>query len=147
MAALARTAAHALTEASAPSPASLSVILSDDRELEELNVRHMGHEGPTDVLSFPLLDPAAFPGHEGKASDSVRGRPIEPSYQPPRGQRLQLGDIVISVERAFAQAPDAPADELRQLLVHGVLHICGWDHAKTAERDAMRALEREIMGK
>jgi len=147
MSALARNAARALSKAGARSPASLSVILSHDRELEELNVRHMGREGPTDVLSFPLLPPSDFPDHAGKASESERGRLVEPSYQSPPGQRLHLGDIVISVERAFAQAPDAPADELRQLLVHGVLHICGWDHATATERDAMRALEREIMGK
>ncbi len=88
---------------------------------------------------------SAFPGHPGKASNSKVGSAVEPSYKPPPRQRLHLGDIVISVERAFAQAPDAPAEELRQLLVHGVLHICGWDHAQTTERDAMRALEREIM--
>jgi probable rRNA maturation factor len=135
-------AARALAKAGAPSPASLSVILSDDRELEELNVRHMGHEGPTDVLSFPLLDPSAFPPHVGG-----RRQPAAASAKfalPPR-QRVHLGDIVISVERAIAQAPDARCDELRQLLVHGVLHVCGWDHAKKTERDAMRALEREIM--
>ena len=106
----------------------------------------MHHDGPTDVLSFPLLPPSAFPDHSGKTSNSG-GRSIEPSYQAPPGQRANLGDIVISTERAIEQAPDAPADELRQLLVHGVLHICGWDHAKTIERDAMRALEREIMGR
>jgi rRNA maturation RNase YbeY len=53
---------------------------------------------------------------------------------------------VLSVERAFAQAPEAPLDELRQLVVHGVLHICGWDHAIAKERDAMRSLERDILG-
>jgi probable rRNA maturation factor len=135
-------AVRALAKAGAPAPASLSVILSDDRELEELNVRHMGHEGPTDVLSFPLLDPSAFPSHVGG-----RREPAGASAKfalPPR-QRVHLGDIVISVERAIAQAPDAPTEELRELLVHGVLHVCGWDHAKTTERDAMRALEREIM--
>ena len=143
-AALARLAADALTSAGAPSPASLALILTDDAEIEPLNIQHMGHEGPTDVLSFPLLPPSAFPGHPGKAADPKLGRPIEPPYRPPH-QRIHLGDIVISVERAIAQEPTSPAGELRQLVVHGVLHICGWDHADSVERDAMRALEREIM--
>lgn len=156
-AALARAAADALTAAGAPSPASIALILSDDRELARLNAQHMGEDGPTDVLSFPLLAPSAFPPHAGKSSDPSTKRPIEPPYQPPSRQRAHLGDIVISVERAVAQADQgrggqtgdvtwSSADELRLLVVHGVLHVCGWDHAEPAERDAMRALEREVMG-
>ena len=122
-------------------PAS-AVFLSDDTELASLNVQHMGHEGPTDVLSFPLLPPAAFPAHEGQDPDT---RAMKNHFALPPGRRPHLGDIVLSVERAFAQAPEAPLDELRQLVVHGVLHICGWDHAIDEERDAMRALEREIL--
>jgi probable rRNA maturation factor len=143
-ASLARLAARALSAAGAKAPASLAVILTNDAEIEPLNVQHMDHEGPTDVLSFPLLPPSAFPGHEGKAAVSQLG-PIEPGFQAPPGQRAHLGDIVISVERAIEQAPDSPVDELRQLVVHGVLHICGWDHADSVERDAMRSLERAIM--
>jgi probable rRNA maturation factor len=61
---------------------------------------------------------------------------------------LHLGDVIVSVERAAAQAPEqgwSAADELLQLVVHGVLHVCGWDHADDAERDAMRALEARIL--
>lgn len=155
---LAQTAADALTAAGAPSPASIALILSDDRELARLNGQHMGEDGPTDVLSFPLLPPAAFPGHVGKSPDPSTGRPVEPPYQAAGWQRQHLGDIVISVERAIAQADQgrrgqsgnatwSSADELRLLVVHGVLHISGWDHADPLERDAMRALEREVMGR
>src|SRR5262245_34556552 len=63
---LARLCGRALFHAGAPSPASLTLILSDDEELAALNEQHMGHEGPTDVLSFPLLPPSAFPGHAGQ---------------------------------------------------------------------------------
>ena len=70
---LARAAAAALDAAGAPSPASIGLILSSDSELAELNEAHMGKHGPTDVLSFPLLPPAAFPGHPGKAP--TQGRP------------------------------------------------------------------------
>jgi probable rRNA maturation factor len=142
-AALARLAAHALTLCGARSPASLGLILSDDRELAALNVKHMGHEGPTDVLSFPLLPVGAFPLHPGQDS-TVRNVPSADFALPP-GRRPHLGDIIVSVERAAAQAPAAPEDELRQLVVHGVLHVCGWDHAALAEREAMRELESKVL--
>jgi probable rRNA maturation factor len=141
---LARLAAHALTVCRAPSPASLGLILSDDRELAALNVTHMGHEGPTDVLSFPLLPVGAFPTHPGQ-DPALRTTPATRFALPPR-RRPHLGDVVISVQRAAAQAPGSLEDELRQLVVHGVLHVCGWDHALPAERAAMRALEARLRG-
>jgi len=153
--ALARAAAEALTAAGAPHPASLTLVLSDDANLAALNAAHMGEDGPTDVLSFPLLPPSAFPAHVGKVPEAGH-RPIEPTYKAPPRLRPNLGDIVISIERAIAQAADgaggqtgdvawSAADELRLLVVHGVLHICGWDHADGTERDAMRALEGDVM--
>ena len=142
--ALARVSARALSAAGAPSPASLALILSDDRELAELNAEHMGHDGPTDVLSFPLLPPSAFPRHLGQ-DRAVVPAPAATRFALPPGRRPHLGDIVVSVERAAAQAPGPVADEIRQLVVHGVLHVCGWDHALPAERDAMRALERDLL--
>jgi len=139
---LARVAGYALTAAGAPSPASLALILSDDRELAALNVQHMGHDGPTDVLSFPLLTVGSFPRHPGHAASRVRA---STPFRLPPGRHTHLGDIIVSVERARAQAPAAVEAELRQLVVHGVLHVCGWDHALPEERDAMRALERAIL--
>jgi probable rRNA maturation factor len=143
-AALARLAAHALTICRAPSPASLGLILSDDRELAALNIEHMGHEGPTDVLSFPLLPASAFPRHPGQDPILRKGSAAGRFALPP-GRRPHLGDIVVSVDRAAAQARGALEDELRQLIVHGVLHVCGWDHAAPTERDAMRALESKVL--
>jgi len=146
-AALARAVVAALDEVRAPSPASIGLILSDDAELAALNEAHMGKRGPTDVLSFPLLPPAAFaPG---------TGRPAAADPRPP-GSRLHLGDIVVSVERAVEQAAEgrggqtgdvrwSAADELRLLVTHGTLHICGWDHAEPADEAAMRSLERRLL--
>jgi probable rRNA maturation factor len=147
MSSLARVAATALTKASARPPASLGLILSNDQELARLNAQHMGEIGATDVLSFPLLPPSAFPAHAGRSASHEERRPVEPPFDTPPRQRTNLGDIVISVERAMEQAPAMPAAELRQLVAHGVLHICGWDHALDEERDAMRALEREILNR
>ena len=90
----------------APPPGSLDVILADDDELGRLNREHMGHEGPTDVLSFPLLAPGAFPPHPGEDARlhaQPAALPIERSFALPPGRMTHLGDIVVSVERAVAQ--------------------------------------------
>jgi probable rRNA maturation factor len=156
---LARAVAAALHAAAAPSPASIGLILSDDRELAELNEAHLGGDGPTDVLSFPLLEPSSFPDHPGKTGDPAGAGP-DPEWPPTvtlPGRRPNLGDIVISVERALGQAEAgrggqtgdvrwSPADELRLLAIHGTLHVCGWDHAAPVEEAAMRSLERELLG-
>ncbi len=143
---LARLCARALEMCGAPSPASLAIVLSDDEELADLNVEHLGHEGPTDVLSFPMLPPTAFPAHTGREDLASAGPSA--TFVIPADRRPHLGDIVISVERAAAQAPAqgwSAADEVRQLVVHGALHVCGWDHGSEVERDAMRALERAVL--
>jgi probable rRNA maturation factor len=152
--ALAGAVGRALDAAGAPPPASIGLILTDDAELAGLNAEHMGKSGATDVLSFPLLPPAAFPPHRGRVrSPATAGS----SFALPPGRRLHLGDIVVSVERAVEQAETgrgghtgdvrwSAADELRLLVTHGALHVCGWDHAAPAEEAAMRALERRLLG-
>jgi probable rRNA maturation factor len=150
---LARAIAAALEAAGAPSPAALGLILADDAELAALNAAHLGTAGPTDVLSFPLLPPGAFPTHPGSAG---RAAGASVAFVLPPGRRTDLGEIVVSVERAIEQAEEghggqtgdvrwSPADELRLLVTHGALHICGWDHADPAEEAAMRALERRLL--
>ena len=154
---LARAIAAALEAAGAPSPASIGLILSDDDELASLNAEHLGHDGATDVLSFPLLPPEAFPAHDGGADRGPADRPGEaPFFAGPPGRRTHLGDIVVSVERATEQAEHgrggqtgdvrwSAADELRLLVTHGALHLCGWDHAEPAEETAMRELEQRLL--
>ncbi|MHB8398982.1 MAG: rRNA maturation RNase YbeY [Candidatus Limnocylindrales bacterium] len=152
---LVRAIAAALDVVAAPGPSSIGLILSTDAELASLNAAHLGHVGPTDVLSFPLLPPAAFPPHEGEPAERRRGAAVDPFPLPPR-RRPHLGDIVVSIERAIEQATEgrggqtsdvrwSSADEVRLLAIHGTLHICGWDHAKPAEERAMRALERRLL--
>jgi probable rRNA maturation factor len=154
---LARSIAAALDAAGAPSPAAIGLILSDDTELAELNERHLGESGPTDVLSFPLLPPEAFPEHpEGPRRAAAANADGASAFVGPPGERIQLGDIVVSVERAVAQATEgrggqtgdvrwSAADQLRLLVTHGALHICGWDHAEPAEEREMRALEQQLL--
>jgi probable rRNA maturation factor len=147
--------ARAAEAAGAPSPASIGLILSDDRELAELNERHLGAHGATDVLSFPMLGPEAFPSHPGRPV-MTGARPPGPAFALPAGVRPHLGDIIVSVERAIEQASagrggqtgdvrSSAADELRLLVTHGALHLCGWDHADPVEGEAMRALERQLL--
>jgi probable rRNA maturation factor len=119
----------------------VTVVVSDDAELAELNLEHMGHRGPTDVLSFPMLPPEAFPAESRGA----------------RRPRTHIGDIAISAQRAIKQAEAgrggqtgdvrwSPADEMRLLATHGTLHLCGWDHAEPGDERQMRALERRLLG-
>ena len=147
----------ALRSAGAPDRASVSLILTDDAELAGLNAEHMGKAGPTDVLSFPLLPPSAFPPHPGQ--DPSMRDPAERAgaFRLPPGEAVHLGDIVVSVERAIEQAEAGAGgqtgdirwsaqQELRLLITHGALHLCGWDHAVAEEEAAMRALEAGLLG-
>ena len=147
----------ALDAAAAPPDATVSLALSDDTELAGLNAAHMGKDGPTDVLSFPLLPPSAFPAHRGQDPALREPATAGPTFALPPGEAVHLGDIVVSVERAVEQASEGrggqtgdvawqPADELRLLVTHGALHLCGWDHAEPEEEAAMRTLERRLLG-
>ncbi|HUQ77984.1 MAG TPA: rRNA maturation RNase YbeY [Patescibacteria group bacterium] len=154
---LARAVAAALDAAGAPAPASVGLILADDDELTSLNKAHLGHEGATDVLSFPLLPAEGFPSHAGDPDRGPEPRTGDAAFfAGPPGRRVHLGDIVVSVERAREQAEHgrggqtgdvrwSTADELRLLVTHGALHLCGWDHADPAERSAMRDLEHRLL--
>ncbi len=153
---LARAIRAALETAGAPSPASVGLVLSTDTELAELNAPAMGRREPTDVLSFPLLPASAFPRHRGQQGALPGLSGSEAAFALPPGRRPHLGDIVVSVERAVAQACEgrggqtgdvrwSPADELRLLVTHGALHLCGWDHERPEEEAAMRELERTLL--
>jgi probable rRNA maturation factor len=115
--------------------ATVSLSLVRDPEMREINREHRQKDASTDVLSFPLYEPGAF---ERKG----RTRPREAVA----GERM-LGDIVISVDVAHAQAVayDATLErEVERLLIHGVLHLCGHDHEKAAERRVMEREERRL---
>jgi probable rRNA maturation factor len=99
----------------------LSVSFVDDAEMEELHVRYMNEEGPTDVLSFPLDE------------------------EEHHGVRV-LGDVVIAPAVAARNNPEDPAAELRLLLVHGILHVLGYDHEDAGERAAMWARQERYSG-
>jgi probable rRNA maturation factor len=149
----------ALEATGAPGPGSIAVVLSGDAELAELNTLHMGHEGPTDVLSFPFFPTEAFPAHSRGVDphrDPWVAAALKQAFALPPGLRAHLGDLIVSVERAISQADQGrggqtgdvawtPGEELLLLAVHGTLHICGWDHAEPVEEAAMRSMERGVL--
>jgi probable rRNA maturation factor len=113
----------------------LSVLLVNNRAIRSYNRDWRGVDAATDVISFPMLE----------GTPTQMRRALEAA---PEGDRA-LGDVVISVEQAYRQADEAgvaPDAELALLMVHGILHLVGYDHeAGAAAARAMRAAEREAL--
>jgi probable rRNA maturation factor len=122
--ALQRAAEAALQHVTGATDGDLSLVLTDDAQLHDLNRRFRQIDAPTDVLSFP----------DGE-TDPDTGQPY-------------LGDVILSVARAEAQAAAAGhtlTDELQLLTIHGVLHLLGHDHAEEDEKAAMWAAQEQIL--
>ena len=103
----------------------IGIILSDDAHIRALNAQHRGKDTPTNVLSFPICDP----------DDPVKG-PL-------------LGDIVVSIETIAREAKTQQKTldaHFCHLIVHGILHLFGYDHQIEQEAGHMEALETHIMG-
>ena len=119
-----KAAREALKHQSAPEDSDLTIVLTDDAQLHELNRQWMGVDAPTDVLSFPADE-----------------------TDPESGNRY-LGDILISVQRAAEQAKTAGhavEAEVQLLVIHGVLHLLGHDHAEADEKTKMWQAQGEIL--
>lgn len=126
---LREAAQRALAHESAPSRAEITLVITGDDEIRDLNRQYRDVDAPTDVLSFA----------EAEADARFVAAPDESAY---------LGDVVISYPRAVAQTVSAGhsvADELLLLVVHGVLHLLGHDHASRAEKRKMWAAQKEIL--
>jgi probable rRNA maturation factor len=109
--------------------AELSIRFVDEPEIAELNAAHLGHSGPTDVLSFPIEDDPH--------------RPASSSDAP-----VLLGDVVICPEVAYRNAPDHAGTydaELALLVVHGILHLLGFDHESDEEATEMEGREAVLL--
>src|SRR6266852_3475479 len=125
---LAATAARAvLSRTAAPlagAPLILGLVLTDDAEQRGLNRTYRRRDAATNVLSFAIADPA------------------------PPGSPVLLGDVVLAfatIEREAAEQQKSLADHLQHLVVHGVLHLLGFDHQSPGEAEAMEAREIEIL--
>jgi probable rRNA maturation factor len=125
LAGVAHQAAQAvLDHENQPESVELTVVLSDDAEVQSLNRQYRDVDAPTDVLSFP--------------SDEL----------DPESGALYLGDIIISLQQAAEQAAKGGhplAAELQLLTVHGVLHLLGYDHADAEEKEKMWSVQADIL--
>ncbi|MDQ2650406.1 MAG: rRNA maturation RNase YbeY [Actinomycetota bacterium] len=132
-----------LVDAGVRGEAELSVLFVDESVMADLNKRFMDKDGPTDVLAFPIDDPI----DPGRWPDSGS---TGPDREPPEVNELPmlLGDVVVCPAVAARQAPEHAGsydDELALLIVHGVLHVLGMDHAEPDEEAVMQARERELL--
>ena len=132
----------AALRSSGVSAGELNLLFVDESAMTELNRDHMGEDRPTDVLSFPL-----------DAADMVDPM-VDPTADPVGVGEVLLGDIVVCPIYAQRQAGDHAGerghggtldDELALLIVHGVLHVLGHDHAEPAETERMRACEDQLL--
>lgn len=117
-------AARAALDLSAAPDADLTILLTGDEEIRALNRDFLGHDYPTDVLSFPADEP-----------------------DPETGRRY-LGDVVISLPRAIEQAAargHTVEAEAQLLVVHGVLHLLGHDHAEADEKARMWTAQAKVL--
>jgi len=108
----------------------LSVLITDDAEMTKLNHKYRGKVGPTNVLSFCALDEV----------DTIHGE-----FGP-----VPLGDVAVAFETAASEATSAEKSlghHLTHLIVHGVLHLLGYDHRTDIEAQSMEQLEVEILGR
>jgi probable rRNA maturation factor len=131
--ALSHRAANAALAAAAPdlTGGELAIVLADDAMLRRLNKEWRGKDSPTNVLSFP-------------AQDFSAALPVAPASGAP----LPLGDIVLAfgtVRREAEEQGKGLGDHLSHLVVHGVLHLLGFDHEAEAEAERMEALERVVL--
>ena len=109
-----------------PPGSEASVVLGSDALLRRLNRTYRGKDAPTNVLSFPYQPPPGAAGHAG-------------GY---------LGDVVLAAETVRTEAAErgvAPGHHLQHLVVHGLLHLLGFDHQTEAEADAMEGLETDVL--
>jgi len=123
-AALEKAAQAVLSEQNLTEEVNLSIVIEDDKQLHTLNLEFLGIDAPTDVLSF-----------------------FEDELDPETGQRY-LGDVIISypqAERQAALAGHTTASELDLLVVHGVLHLLGYDHSTNEEKDKMWGKQRNVL--
>lgn len=130
--ALVALAARVVANEQYPEDTELAITAVTDESIASLKAEHLGVDEPTDVLSFPIesFTPGQPPG-------TVAG-----------GPPVMLGDVVIApayIARQAAEHGVSETDELSLMVVHGVLHLMGWDHNDEIEAEAMERREADIL--
>jgi probable rRNA maturation factor len=131
---LQRIAARTLEAEGILSPAEMGLVITDSKTIQKLNRTYRGEDKPTDVLAFHMI-----PGTSQESELRFIG--------PPDGIH-HLGEVVISYPQAVQQAQEqghGVAQELALLIVHGILHLLGYDHELPEEEQQMKARENEIL--
>lgn len=130
-------AEQVLIAQSISSAAELSLVIASQERVQELNRTYRGKDEPTDVLAFSM-----FPAEDKLEAGSP------PFVTPPDGV-LHLGEVIVSYPQAVIQAGEhqhSVEKEIAILLIHGVLHLLGYEHDKPEPESDMRAREAEILG-
>ncbi len=135
-------AEHVLQGERARDDVEMAVVFVDASTITDLNERYLGGSGPTDVLAFPLEEeiPVGRAPDQGGRGPGAASEPAEPP--------MAIGDVIICPAVAAAQAAerDVPLDdELSLLVVHGTLHLFGYDHAEPDDAARMQQREREML--
>ena len=115
-------------------PVEVSLVITDAKKVRQLNKEYRSKDESTDVLAFAMMD----------------SKDEEKSFVTPPDGVLHLGEVVISYPQAVRQARElghSVEQEMACLIVHGILHLLGYDHELPDEEEKMRAKEREVMAK
>lgn len=124
-----------------PYEAEISILLTDDNEIKEINKQFRDLDKPTDVLSFPAIE------FELAGDFSVIDEANGSLFNPESGEMI-LGDIVISVDQAITQAEEyghSITREIAFLTAHSMFHLMGYDHMDDDDRKVMEAKQEEIL--
>lgn len=138
-----RLALAVLADEGVTGECEMSLLFVDELTMTDLNTRFMGGDGPTDVLSFPIDGDPTSPGRWPDGGGAGPDRSDDADDLP-----LLLGDVVICPSVADRNAPGHAGsidDEHALLVVHGILHLLGMDHATDEQRIEMQARERELL--
>ena len=133
-----------LSVAGVEGQAEVSLLITGDDTVQALNSEFRGLDETTDVLSFSAEHPGHWEG-EGEGPERQAG---DDDFVLPPGTARPLGEIIISLPQARRQAIDhgvSPGHELALLVIHGALHLVGFDHVEPEETSLMQAREREAL--
>ena len=148
---------NTLLAAGITQPVMLTLLITDEEGIRDLNKQYRQQDKPTDVLSFPLLEEPLVKApadelwtkneeREGEKRETAEGNSA--AFVPPPGVITNLGDVVISWPTVLHQANTAghaPSYELLYLLAHGVLHLVGYDDQNEAGYQRMVALQQAVL--
>ena len=124
-----------------PYEVQVNIILTNNDEIQQINLEQRGVDAPTDVLSFPMIEYAYPSDFTVLEADDMN------SFDPDTGELL-LGDIVVSVDKVIEQAEKYGHDVKREyafLIAHSMLHLFGYDHMDEVERENMELKQEEIL--